>query len=67
MRRLIQPAILIEIARLIGIRNRVMYPTRRHRIADEGFEFACDMHRRLHPEALRRPGSERQIQPVPIA
>jgi len=58
---------LKDLARLNGIRNRVMHPTRLHKITDEDFEFAREMHRRLRAEAWRTPGSAGQLQPGPIA
>jgi len=44
---------LAELKTLNSIRNRVMHPTRLHKISDEDFEFAREIHLRLWPEAWR--------------
>ena len=44
-------ALLRDIERLNTIRNRVMHPTRLHKVTDEDFEFAREMHRRLRASA----------------
>ena len=46
-------AFLRELKTLNGIRNRVMHPTRLHKISDEDFEFARELHRKLRSEAWR--------------
>jgi len=46
-------AFLRDLERLNGIRNRVMHPTRLHKISDDDFEFAREMHRKLRAEAWR--------------
>jgi len=42
-----------QLKTLNGIRNRVMHPTRLHKISDEDFEFAREVHRKLRLEAWR--------------
>jgi hypothetical protein len=44
-------SLLREIERLNAIRNRIMHPTRLHKVTDEDFEFAREMHRKLRLEA----------------
>lgn len=44
---------LRELKALNGIRNRVMHPTRLHKISDEDFEFARNVHHKLRVEAWR--------------
>jgi hypothetical protein len=57
----------MDLTRLNHIRNRLMHPTRLHKITDEDFEFALEMHSRLRAEAWRPPGSKAKLQPGPIA
>ena len=44
---------LRELKTLNGIRNRVMHPTRLHKISDDDFVFAREVHRKLRPDAWR--------------
>jgi predicted transcriptional regulator len=44
---------LRKLKTLNGIRNRVMHPTRLHKISDEDFEFARELHRKLRSDAWR--------------
>ena len=46
-------AFLRDLETLNSIRNRVMHPTRTHKISDDHFEFARELHRKLRPEAWR--------------
>lgn len=43
--------LLRDVERLNAVRNRVMHPTRLHKVTDEDFEFAREMHRKLRLEA----------------